>query len=228
MKKSMYLAACLVAVIFIHIYNVKADTLDAVLNDVVNDVIVTEKNGTCKANPYLLTKSGKHAVASCNPVVAQCPAGATLIPLSKCTLRSSTADATILTMLKQVQPLSTDLGDPLETEKLNKTGLQCNLDAGKFSVSNSFGVDFFIYVGVGYSPFCFFDLSKVETIPIGGKRWAKPYYIRDDLVYMSNGSTITPSELNNPANWKCYSGLFKATARCITLPAGFLDKLGIK
>ena len=223
MKKSMYLLACLITVMCMPIYSVKADTLDAVLNDVVNDIIVSEKNGTCKANPYLLTASRKHAVAKCNPVVAQCPTGATLLPISKCTLRPTSTDASILSKLKQVIG-ATNLGNPLEGETINKIGLQCITDAGYVQTG---GFDPSVN-GIGYSPFCFFDMSKLGKIPVGVKQYARPMYINFGQVGMSNGATLTLSEFNNPGNWVCYSANYKATARCLTLPTGLLGKLGIK
>ncbi len=219
MKKSMYLAACLLMALALPAYTVKADTLSALLNDLENDITVSEKTGVCKGNPYLSSKGN----VACKAIIAQCPKGMKLIPgVSKCSIVPNATDAALADVLKQVKPWDANLdrSEYFKTKRLGETGLSCNADAGYIPAGGS---------GIGYSPFCFFDLSKVETIPAGAVRFAKPEYTDGNLVYLSNGSTITQNELHNANNYKCYSMNFKVTARCITPPpTSLLDKLGIK
>jgi len=200
--------------------NARADTLSALLNDIQNDVVVVQKVANCKANPYLLDSQLNHAIPPCSPVTALCPTGATAMPkITNCTLNPTASDSTILAYLKKVDSFVTDLGNPIQKTNLNGTGIQC--DASTYSVGSG--------NSNGYSAFCFYDMAKIRSVgPL--KRWAKPSYVDSvsGLVTMSNNLTITLSELNIAANYTCFNTSVKASARCVTLPAGFLDKLGIK
>ena len=198
--------------------NARADTLSALLNDIQNDVVVVQKVANCKANPYLLDSQLNHAIPPCSPVIALCPTGSTAMPkITNCTLNPTASDSTILAYLKKVNSFVTDLGNPIQKTNLNGTGIQCDSQRE------------FQDLGKGYSAFCFYDMAKIRSVgPL--KRWAKPSYVDSvsGLVTMSNNLTITLSELNIAANYTCFNTSVKASARCVTLPAGFLDKLGIK
>lgn len=210
----------------------RADTLYSLANDIQNDVLVVEKTGTCKANPYLLNSSHNHSVAPCAAVTAQCPAGTTMIPpISTCALTPSTSDGAILAALKQAygnyitdltkpKPFDSQrLGSPNTSLKCNTTTNNSNYYYSYFYVENNYNLS-----QSGYSPFCFYDLSKV-----GGSGFAQPKYVSaSGFVEMSNGATISLSDLNTAANYQCYTSSYKATARCITIPSGLLNKLGIK
>ena len=226
--------------------NANADTLLSVLNDIQNNMIVVEKSGSCDRNPNLMTAidSKIRSLKPCNPVVAQCPAGTTIIPgLSKCKRDSANTDTELLGILKKIKGDSvSDLSKPdgYNTVITSKTSMKtnqqlCSADADGWEWTND---------DSNYSPFCFFDLSKVESVN-DNLKYAVKYSADGSLITMQNKpgsygytypetfesfnnySKITISEFNNANNYKCYALNIKATARCIAVPVGFVKKLGV-
>ncbi len=216
----------------------KADTFQSFLSDAVNDIKVITQAGACNANPYLLKPVGNsyaQAVAPCAAVAANCPAGATATPgISRCQrTASATTDPTILALLQGVYPnYGTSLSVNFPTTALKHdltnpkapTGLQCNVDSGNGS---QYGTS------TGYTPYCFLDLSKIQKLAAGAQRYYQPYYPQINgsvaTLWGKNGNNVYISlkDLNNKANYICYPVNYTANARCITLPAGFLNKLGV-
>ncbi|MEI7841248.1 MAG: hypothetical protein WCJ11_12190 [Methylococcaceae bacterium] len=224
-----------------------ADTLLSVLNDIQNNMIVVEKSGSCDRNPNLMTTvdSKTRSLKPCNPVVAQCPAGTTIIPgLSKCKRDSANTDTELLGILKKIKGDSvSDLSKPdgYSTVITSKTSMKtnqqlCGTDADGWEWTND---------DSNYSPFCFFDLSKVEYVSDNNFKFAVQASTTGSLVEMrnkpasynytypqtfdsvNNYSKITTTELNNSSNYKCFAINIKATARCIAVPVGFVKKLGV-
>ncbi len=244
MKKSAYLAA---SILISNSLITNADTLSSVLNDIQNNMIVVEKTGACDRNPNLMTAvdSKIRSLKPCNAVVAQCPSGTTIIPgLSKCKRDSSNNDAEILGILKKIKGDSvSDLSKPAGFDSVitSKTSMktnqqQCGTDSDGYSWTGDDN---------NYTPFCFFDLSKVEYVSDNSLKYAIEYNADGGLIVMQNKpanygytypetfasfnnySKITTGEFNNGTNYKCYAINIKATARCITVPVGFVKKLGV-
>lgn len=219
---------------------VYADTLQSVLSDAVNDVLVATKTATCNINPYIVKPvtdqwgytSFQKANEPCANVVASCPTGATIIPgISNCKRTpNANFDAKVLVLLKASSnnPNSTVdaniKGGPVNQPNSQvASAYQCHSDVG-YSQSGS---------GQGYTPYCFFDLSKVQTVNSGAQKYYHPDYVNfsGNLVYLNgySGSVqISLNDYNNPKNWTCYPVYATTTARCITLPAGLLNKLGFQ
>jgi len=173
-----------------------------------------------------------HSLKPCKPVVAQCPSGTTLVPgLSKCSMAASSKDNEILSVLKKINgDYITKLTSPIgwgevitsKTLMGTKNQQQCDVDSSGFGMTT------------GYTPFCFFDLSKVETLESGEYPFFVSAGIDGGLVKLRNASSaypysqnITLSEFNNADNYSCYAVTVKATARCLAIPEGFLKKLGL-
>lgn len=216
----------------------KADTFQSFLSDAVNDIKVITQAGTCNANPYILKPVGNsyaQAVAPCAPVAANCPAFVNAIPgISRCErTANATTDPTILALLQAVYPnwgtsLSPDFQATLLKQGLANpkapTGFQCNVNSPNGS---EYGTN------TGYTPYCFLDLSKIQKLSAGAQRYYQPAYPQINgsvaTLWDNNGNSVYISlkDLNNKANYLCYPINYTANARCVTLPAGFLKKLGV-
>ena len=227
-------------------YNsVQADTLGAVLNDVINDVVVVEKTGACSANPYLLDASGQHSVTACQPVVAKCPTGTTRMPeISKCSTASSASDTTILSYIKDSVTGTSYYSNGLKTLNdihLNakKTGydtLECASNGyalGFYSFNSDTNTPHSDNVAQGYTPYCFLNLSKVslqgQSHPqypaTGQNQYASPAWSDGKVVYLADSTFIDKVD-NIASHYQCYPVQIKSTVRCAKLPSGLLKKLG--
>lgn len=235
-KSSYYSILLLMVVSFLTTLttSVKADTLSSLLTDVIADVIVTPLSKTCLKNPYLLSSTGVHLVTPCPALVPPSPIGNTQIPgITKCTTNPNANDATIQFRINQVnEPWRTSLKLNFE-EKHTNNSLSCNVDAQSiwFGMPSLPSYNRQEVKTIGYTPFCFFDMSKIKMLTAGQKRWAQPRYNEIDpalLVTMTSGDTVSFSELQNPAYWVCSVANYSATARSTLLPAGFIEHLGIK
>ena len=243
MKKLVYLTASILALSTI---NANANTLANLLDDIKSDMIIVEKTGSCDRNPNLKNADGvSHSIKPCKSVVAQCPQGTTIIPgLSKCKMTTSAQDSEILSILKKIKGDSATLSSPDGYSKIitGKTLMsnntqQCDVDGDGTEWTTD---------DIGYTSFCFFDLSKVEYVSNNLLKYAVEYNADGGLVVMQNKpanysytypetfaslnnySKITLSEFNNSSNYKCYTVNIKATARCLPTPDGFVKKLGLE
>jgi len=180
-----------------------SDTFQSFLSDAVNDIQVTSKAGACNANPYILKSiSGypyyKQAIAPCVPTVVSCPTGLTAVPgLPGCTRTANAAsDPTIVALLQATYGnygnSVSNFGNPLQVNKINSTaasdvmtGYKCNAN------SNNYFNNYFAFgTSVGYTPYCFLDLSKIQTLAKGAQRYFQPSspYINGTVVSLQDNA----------------------------------------
>jgi len=206
-------------------------TPSSLVGELVQDVTILTKTGTCNINPYITDPTTQTPTnPPCAPAVVTCPKGKT--PLAKklvaCDVVPNANQATVSQIVNASLPAGFPTRDPNSLNTFEKKASNATAQAQCLSGVKQIYSQTPSY---GYTPWCFYKRAGKPLSSVSF--WGPDFYVGGNtgktIIVLADGTKLSAAQINNPLNWFCYPIDYKTTARCITAPpAAGLNRLGIQ